>query len=167
MGTQPTPTLILKPHSGNRELPPKSRLKKRLLECKDKNDGNRGENSPPENPVLHTWRQVQGKKSEVKKSACEDGERVSPRCFSESIENDLCSHTSNFCKSFVWRQYAGLCWNNWSGHLMTTKPALASVKPLLWPRDLSVNPGEVLTQLRGNVIQVSSKMELSWSEADG
>lgn len=50
---------------------------------------------------------------------------------------------------------------------MTTKPALASVKPLLLLRDLSVNPGEVLAQLRGNMIQVSSKMELSWSEADG
>ena len=49
---------------------------------------------------------------------------------------------------------------------MTTKPALASMKPLLWLRDLSVNPGDVLAQLKGNVIQVSSKMELSWSEAD-
>ena len=166
MGTQPTLTPILKPHSGNWEFPPKSRLKKRLLECKDKNDGKRGEKSPPGNPVLYTWRQVQGKKRQDTLSACEDGEKMSPRCFSGSTENALCSHTSNFCKSFVWRQYAGLCWNKWSGHLMTTKPALASMKPLLWLRDLSVNPGEVLAQLRGNVIQVSSKMELSWSEAD-
>ena len=49
---------------------------------------------------------------------------------------------------------------------MATKPALASRKPLPWLRELSASPGEALAQMRGNVIQASSKTELSRSEAD-
>lgn len=34
------------------------------------------------------------------------------------------------------------------GSLLTTQPELGSLKALLWLRELSVNPGEVLAQLR-------------------
>lgn len=73
----------------------------------------------------------------------------------------------NFCKSFGRRHRAGPCLSERSGCLVTTKPEPESLKPLLWLRELSVNPGEVLAPLRGNLIQVLSKMELLWPGADG
>lgn len=51
--------------------------------------------------------------------------------------------------------------------LLTTKPASGSLKALLWLRELSINPGEVLVWSEGNLIQLLSKMKLSWSGADG
>lgn len=73
----------------------------------------------------------------------------------------------SFCKSFGRRHHAGLCLSERRGCLVTTKPESESLKPLLWLRQLSVNPGEVLAPLRGNLIQVLSKTELAWSGADG
>lgn len=38
---------------------------------------------------------------------------------------------------------------------------------LCWGLELSMNPGEVLVHLKGNLIHVLSKREFSWSGADG
>ena len=64
---------------------PKSRLKKRSLSCKDRNDGNWGEKSPCGNPVLYIWRQVQAKKWKDTLSVCEDAEKKLWRCWEKVV----------------------------------------------------------------------------------
>lgn len=56
--------------------------------------------------------------------------------------------------------------NNWIYQLdiPTTIPELRSLEDL-WLREFSVNPGEVLAQSRGNLIQLLSNMRLAWSGA--
>lgn len=53
------------------------------------------------------------------------------------------------------------------GTLLTAWPQLGSLRALLRLRKLSVNPGEGLAWFKGNLIQILSKMKLSWTETDG